>query len=117
VKFIRDAEAARWLSEFIPDPDNFDWDAGNRTKNMKHGVLGEEVESIFYSQKFIFAGKIVDPLHDEWRGLILGQSDAGRPLTLIFTRRADKLRPISCRPMRIGERRLYETSIQEHTWG
>ena len=82
---------------------------------MKHRVQGEEVESIFYSQKFIFAGRIVDPPHDEWRGLVLGRSDAGRPLALIFTRRGDKLRPISCRPMRIGERRLYETSIQEHS--
>lgn len=115
MKFVRDDEAARWLREFIPDPDNFDWDGGNRTKNMKHGVLCEEVESIFYGQKLLFAGRIVDPPQDEWRGLVLGQSDAGRRLALIFTRRGDKLRPISCRPMGIGERRLYETSIQEHS--
>lgn len=114
MKFVRDDGAAQWLREFIPDPDSFDWDAGNRTKNMKHGVRREEVESIFYSQKFVFAGEVVDPPHDEWRGLVLGRSDAGRPLALIFTRRGDKLRPISCRPMRTGERRLYETSIQEH---
>jgi uncharacterized DUF497 family protein len=82
---------------------------------MKHGVRTVEVEAIFYGQKFIFAGTIVDPSHDEWRGLILGESDAGRPLALIFTRRGGKLRPISCRPMRTGERRLYETSIQEHS--
>jgi hypothetical protein len=60
VKFVRDDEAARWLREFIPNPENFDWDAGNRTKNMKHGVRCEEVETIFYSQKLLFAGKIVD---------------------------------------------------------
>jgi uncharacterized DUF497 family protein len=78
---------------------------------MKHDVRGGEVESIFYGQKFVFAGRIVDPPHDEWRGLVLGQSVAGRPLALIFTRRGDKVRPISCRPMRTGERRLYETSI------
>lgn len=115
MKFVRDDEAARWLREFIPDPDNFDWDAGNKTKNMKHGVLCEEVESIFYGQRLLLAGRIVDPAHDEWRGLVLGQSDAGRRLALIFTQRGDKLRPISCRPMRKGERRLYETSIHEHS--
>ncbi|PWU07426.1 MAG: hypothetical protein C5B51_10010 [Terriglobia bacterium] len=48
-------------------------------------------------------------------GLILGEGETGRLLALIFTRRGDKLRPISCRPMRIDERRLYETSIQEHS--
>ena len=59
MKFVRDDEAARWLREFVPDPDNFDWDTGNRTKNMKHSVLCEEVESIFYGQKLLFAGRIV----------------------------------------------------------
>jgi uncharacterized DUF497 family protein len=31
-----------------------------------------------------------------------------RRLALIFTRRSDQLRPISCRPMRRNERRLYD---------
>jgi uncharacterized DUF497 family protein len=31
---------------------------------------------------------------------------------LVFTRRGDRLRSISCRPMRQDERRKYETSIQ-----
>jgi len=114
VKFIRDDEAGLWLRDFVPDPENFDWDSGNQAKNAKHGVRSEEVESILY-RKFIFAGKIVEPAHDEWRGLVLGQSVTGRSLALIFTRRGEKLRPISCRPMRLGERRLYETSIQEHS--
>ena len=100
---------------FRSEPDNFDWDAGNRTKNVKHGVVSEEIESIFYQARFIFAGKITEPAHPEWRGLILGRSDSGRPLALIFTRRGDRLRPISCRPMRPNERRLYETRIQEHS--
>jgi uncharacterized DUF497 family protein len=114
VKFIRDDGTGLWLRDFVPDAENFDWDAGNKTKNVKHGVRPEEVESIFY-KKFIFAGKIVEPAHDEWRGLVLGEGDTGRPLALIFTRRGDKLRPISCRPMRVNERRFYETSIQEHS--
>ena len=115
MKFIQDSEAALWLRDFVADVDNFEWDDGNKTKNAKHGLRPEEIESIFYQEKFIFAGRIVEPKHDEWRGLILGQSDTGRPFALIFTRRGDKLRPISCRPMRPIERRLYETGIQEHS--
>ena len=115
MRFSRDDEMSSWLRDFAPDPDTFDWDAGNRTKNTKHRVSGEEIESIFYQARFIFAGKIIEPAHDEWRGLILGQSGNGRPLALIFTRRGARLRPISCRPMRRNERRLYETSIQGHS--
>ena len=115
MKFVADQEASLWLRDFVPDSDNFDWDKGNVTKNAKHGVRPEEIESIFYQEKFVFAGRIIEPAHAEWRGLILGRIDAGWPLALIFTRRGDKLRPISCRTMRSGERRLYEASIQEHS--
>lgn len=115
MRFAPDETAAVWLRDFIPEPDAFDWDAGNRTKNAKHGVREEEVESIFHQEKFLFAGRIVDPPHAEWRGLILGRSESGRNLALIFTRRLERLRPISCRPMRPDERRLYEASIQEHS--
>jgi uncharacterized DUF497 family protein len=30
---------------------------------------------------------------------------------LVFTRRGDRLRPISCRPMRRTERQVYEEAI------
>ena len=46
--------------------------------------------------------------HDEARWLLLGETDAERRLALIFTRRGNQLRPISCRPMRRNERRLYD---------
>lgn len=101
-----------WLRDFIPDPDNFDWDEGNRRKNLKHKVHSEEVESIFRQERYIFAGRIVEPESNEWRGLLLSQTEGGRRLALIFTRRGEKLRPISCRPMRVGERRVYETGIE-----
>jgi uncharacterized DUF497 family protein len=100
------------LRDFVPDPENFDWDDGNRNKNLKHGLSCEEIESLFRQDQFIFAGRIIEPAHTEWRGLILGQADSGRALTLIFTRRGERLRPISCRPMREGERRFYEASIR-----
>ena len=111
MKFIRDDLAATWLRDFVPDTDNFDWDKGNLTKNLKHAISPGEIESIFWQPSYLFAGKIVEPLHDEWRGFILGRTDTGRLMALIFTRRGEKLRPISCRAMRPNERRLYEEAI------
>jgi uncharacterized DUF497 family protein len=90
MRFVPDENAAAWLRDFVP-------------------------ESIFLQEKFLFAGRIIDPSHAEWRGLILGRGESGRNLALIFTRRLERLRPISCRTMRPDERRLYEASIQEHS--
>ena len=89
MRFIADEMAAVWMRDFVPNPDNFDWDEGNFFKNYKHGISSGEIESIFWQPSFIFAGKIIEPLHDEWRGLILGRTDSGRP----------------------NERRLYEKAI------
>lgn len=50
MKFIRDDETGLWLRDFVPEAENFDWDAGNKTKNVKHGVRPEEVESIFLQE-------------------------------------------------------------------
>jgi uncharacterized DUF497 family protein len=112
VKFSADHLAGLWLRDFAPDAENFDWDDGNKYKNLKHGISCMEVESIFRQDRYIFAGRIIEPSHTEWRGLILGQSESGRAIAMIFTRRGEKVRPISCRPMREGERRFYEASIQ-----
>jgi uncharacterized DUF497 family protein len=112
MKLAADPEAAAWLDRLRDGPDVFDWDRGNRAKLSKHGVTLEEVESILASPG-VFAGRLVEPAHDESRWLLLGQSTKGRHLTLIFTRRGDRLRPISCRSMRRKERRVYEEAISE----
>ena len=112
MKFSPDLTAGLWLRDFVPDPENFDWDDGNRHKNLNHGLSCEEVESLFLQDRYIFAVRIIEHHHTEWRGLILGQGGSGRALALIFTRRSEKLRPISCRPIREGERRFYEASIE-----
>ena len=112
MKFTPDPLVGLWLRDFVPDPENFDWDDGNRRKSLKHGISCDEVESLFRQDRFIFAGRIIEPAHTEWRGLVLGEAGSGRAVALIFTRLGEKLRPISCRPMREGERRYYEASIQ-----
>jgi hypothetical protein len=88
-------------------PEEFDWDRGNLTKNQKHGVNPKDIESLL-RHDLLLAGRITESAHVEPRWLLLGTSDAGRRLALVFTRRGDRLRPISCRPMRTNERKLYE---------
>lgn len=102
-----DIEALQWLIDFVPEIDHFDWDACNSTKTHKHHVTKEDVESIFFVDVFVFAGRIIEPVHHEWRGLILGIDRGGRHLSLVFTRRGQRLRPISCRRMRKMEVKLY----------
>ena len=106
-----DPDAAAWV-EGLGDPDDFDWDAGNRTKNRKHGVEAEEIESIL-AAPLVFAGRIVEPAHDEPRWLALGRTAEGRLVALVFTRRGERLRPISCRSMRKDEREVYREALEE----
>ena len=110
MRFDEDPEVAAWLESLESTGENFDRDAGNRTKSRKHGVEAEDVEALL-GQPVLLAGRIVQPEHEEPRWLLLGQDAKGRRLALIFTRRADRLRPISCRPMRRTEREVYEKAI------
>ncbi len=84
-------DMAEWLDQFVPESDHFDWDAGNKHKIEKHHVTIEDVESLMQQEQLVFAGRITEPAHSEWRGLILGMDRSRRLLTLIFTRRGEKI--------------------------
>ena len=112
MRLSQDIEMAEWLAHFVPDSDHFDWDAGNKHKIQKHHVAVEDVESLMQKEVFVFAGRIMEPAHSEWRGLILGADRSNRLLSLIFTRRGEKIRPISCRPMRKQEERIYHAKTK-----
>ena len=112
MKLAQDSSLDEWLAGIAGAAAEFDWDTGNRAKNRKHGVAPSEVESLFHRTVFL-AGRLVEPAHDEPRWLLLGETAEGRRLALIFTRRGDQLRPISCRAMRRNERRLYEEAKLE----
>jgi uncharacterized protein len=108
VRLVTDPEIAAWLAA----PPLLDWDAGNLVKSeIKHGFPTAEVESIFRSP-LLFAGRIVEPEHGEARYLLLGVTSTGRRAALIFTRRGDKLRPISCRAMRRVEKEAYDATTR-----
>ena len=113
MRLERDAQAEAWLAGLALNTEDIDWDQGNRSKNRKHGVEPEDVGTLLRNP-FAFAGRIVEPAHDEPRWLALGKSGAGRLLALIFTRRGNRIRPISCRPMRKNEKAIYEKEEKGH---
>jgi uncharacterized DUF497 family protein len=112
MRLTDDPDAAEWLGGLGGQSEDFDWDSGNLHKNRKHGVQPENVEALLV-RPALLAGRIVEPSHDEPRWLLLGQDETGRRLALIFTRRGDRLRPISCRPMRKKERQFYDEALQD----
>jgi uncharacterized DUF497 family protein len=106
VKLAVEPETAAWLATAPA----IEWDAGNSTKSeTKHGFDTTSVESILKGP-VLFAGRIVDPEHEEARYLLLGITASGRRAALIFARRGDKLRPISCRAMRRKEKEAYDAA-------
>jgi uncharacterized DUF497 family protein len=112
MRLVPDPNAEGWLMGLTGASAEFDWDAGNLTKNRKHGVQPQDIQALIGAD-FYFAGSAAEPAHDEPRWLALGEDAGGRKLALVFTRRGDRLRPISCRPMRRKERMLYEKARNE----
>ncbi len=92
----------------------FKWDKGNLGKNfVKHNVTDKEAEEVFVKEpKFIFK----DETHSqkEERYGLLGVTDTGRKLSIVFTIREDKVRIITARNMSKKERGKYE-KIKAHT--
>lgn len=107
MKLFPDPGVEKWLERFGARSEEFDWDDGNRNKSLKHEVADAAIEALFESPT-VFMGRIIEPVADEWRGLLLGHDSGARLLALIFTVRGTKLRPICCRPMRPQERKKYE---------
>ena len=88
----------------------FQWDEGNMDKNLlKHQVQNWECEQIFFNEPLII---LDDPKHSlsEKRWAAFGQTDAGRLLAIIFTKREKLLRVISARDMNRKENKFYEKS-------
>ena len=83
----------------------FDWDNGNRSKCLKHGVSTEEGESLFLRPIMI----LPDEAHSvaEARFKAVGKTAAGRHIFLVFTIREENrstIRPAHQRPLYAQER-------------
>ena len=96
------------ISDILLKCTGFEWDKHNSEKiKKKHDVTPVECEQVFFNVPVIAAD---DEKHSETenRFYVLGQTDSGRMLFLVFTVRKDKLRVISARDINKKERRLYQ---------
>ncbi len=93
----------------LPEFEGFDWDKGNIEKNwLSHHVTPQEAEQVFFNRPLLVAD---DAKHSqsEKRYLVLGQTDADRPLFIAFTMREGRIRVVSARDMHRKEREVYES--------
>lgn len=94
-------------SEVFAGITGFQWDKGNSDKSwLRHQVTQAEAEQVFFNRPLVV---VPDPQHSsqEARHFVLGRSNEGRHLMIVFTRRGDLLRVVSARPMSRGERKAY----------
>jgi uncharacterized protein len=85
----------------------FEWDAGNLEKTwQKHQVSAAECEQVFFNQPLIAAPDVAHS-QQEARFYLLGQTDTGRLLFVVFTLRGTLIRVISSRDMSRKERKVY----------
>jgi len=85
----------------------FEWDDGNHGKNWdKHRVSDGEAEETFFNDPLVTG---VDTAHSgrERRFFALGQTNARRPLFVVFAIRKHLIRVISAREMTKRELRKY----------
>ena len=94
----------------------FEWDAGNRGKNLRHSVSDAEAEQVFFGVPLLI---VIDVSHSETepRFHALGRTVDSRRLHVTFTLRGDGtlIRVISARDMHRRERTVYEDKAQENS--
>jgi uncharacterized DUF497 family protein len=105
------------VDDLVARLEGFELDEGNSSKNWRrHEVQQAEAEQALLNTPLVVnlttKHGVVAP-----RDIALGQTDAGRPLTLVFTVRGARIRVISARAMSKLERKIYgkvQASSQDH---
>jgi uncharacterized DUF497 family protein len=95
------------MKELLRQCTGFEWDDGNSEKNwILHQVNQSECEQVFFNEPLVVYD---DKGHSqtEKRWYLLGQTDIGRFLFVVFTIRENLIRIISARDMHKKERRIY----------
>lgn len=81
----------------------FDWDEGNKNKNLiKHRVEGVESEQVFTDDPVFFEDEVHSGKENRWG--VVGTAENGRRLTIFFTIRQRKIRVISARDQNKSEK-------------
>ena len=85
----------------------FDWDEWNtETIWSEYQASRAECEQVLFNQPLV-VGEDADHAKEEMRYFVLGQTDKGRELFMVFTVRDDLIRVITARDMSRKERRIY----------
>ncbi len=93
------------LQDLLKTIEGFEWDPWNIHKNVeKHEVHPFECEEVFFREPD-FGTLPQRAEHKEDRFYVIGRTNAGRTLTVIFTIRKNKIRVISARNASRKERR------------
>ncbi len=98
---------AMYMKQLLQQSEGFEWDEGNADKNwVLHRVSRTECEQTFFNEPLVVAN---DEKHssDEKRYYLLGQTDSGRLLFIVFTMRKNLIRVISARDQHKKEREIY----------
>jgi uncharacterized DUF497 family protein len=91
----------------LPKLKGFQWDEGNRHKNrLKHQINTKECEQIFFNRPIII---FFDRKHSqqENRYGVLGITNQGRLISLVFTIRSQLVRVITARSQSRKEKSLF----------
>lgn len=83
----------------------FDWDNANIEHIAEHGLEAEDVEEAFTNRTLPAAAYNVP---GEKRFALLGETDAGRILYVVYTKRAPYLRVATARDATRSEKRRYK---------
>jgi uncharacterized DUF497 family protein len=95
--------------------DGFDWDGGNIRKNWEgHRVSREEIEQVFSNRPW-FDYEATGYIGTEKRRIVLGKTDKGRSLFIVYTERNNRIRPISARDMHQKERNIYDEKVKANS--
>ncbi len=99
--------------QIFKEPVQFEWDEGNRHKNVrKHRVTNEECEEVFFDPHKRMVGQPVYHI-GEARYLLIGRTRQQRLLFVVCTVRRSAVRVISARDLNHKERHLYEQAIKD----
>jgi uncharacterized protein len=97
------------------DLEGFDWDESNLARNWeKHRVTPWECEQTFFNVPLVVADDLAHSAVEP-RYYVLGQTDAGRRLFIVFTIRKRRIRMVSARDMSPKEQRVYHEQTQKKT--
>lgn len=103
------------MKEVFNNCTGFEWDKGNSVKNWeRHQVAQGECEQVFFNEPLIVFDDIKHS-GGEKRWFLLGKSDVGRFLFIVFTIRKSRIRIISARDMNRNEKRIYHEQAKKDT--